>query len=151
MKIILSTVVALFLLGCGESKSTSHEVKNEVTPKNEVVKTVVVAEKKVAPKQQKVVVAEKKVTPAKTKETDAKVDGAQLFSACAGCHGVHGEKKALGKSQVIGGWEASTVVTVLKGYKEGTYGGAMKAVMKGQASKLSSAEIDALAKHIATL
>jgi len=151
MKIILSTAVALFLLGCGESKSTSHEVKNEVAAKSEVVETVASAEKKIAPKEQKVVVAQKKATASKTKETVAKVDGAQLFAACAGCHGAHGEKKALGKSQVIGGWEASKVVTALKGYKEGTYGGAMKAVMKGQASKLSNAEIDALAKHISTL
>jgi len=168
MKIVLSTVVALFLLGCGESKSTSHEVKNELTPKSEVVEKVAVVEEKVAPKEEKVVVAEEKIAPTETKEVIVKevvpeaqaiasntetnnVDGAKLFVACAGCHGANGEKKALGKSKVITGWEASKVVTALKGYKDGTYGGAMKAVMKGQASKLSDAEIDALAKYISTL
>ena len=167
MKIILSTVVALFLLGCGESKSTSHEVKNEAAVKSEVVEKVAVVEEKVAPKEEKIVVAEEKVTPTETKEAvveevvpEAKeaasnatssIDAAKLYVACAGCHGVHGEKKALGKSQVIGGWEASKVVTALKGYQDGTYGGAMKAVMKGQASKLTPQEITALSEYISAL
>ncbi|MBA1432331.1 MAG: c-type cytochrome [Epsilonproteobacteria bacterium] len=81
----------------------------------------------------------------------AAVDGAKLFTACSGCHGAKGEKKALGKSQIIGGWESARIVTALKGYKDGTYGGAMKAVMKGQASKLSDAEIKALADYISEL
>lgn len=34
-------------------------------------------------------------------------DGATLFKACAACHGASAEKAALGKSQIIKGWEAS--------------------------------------------
>jgi len=40
------------------------------------------------------------------------------------------------------------IVTALKGYKDGTYGGAMKGMMKGQVSKLSDADIDAIAAEI---
>jgi len=187
MKIILSTVVALFLLGCGESKSTSHEAKSVAPAKTEVVEKVAVVEEKVAPKEEKVVVAEERITPTQTTKVVAEevvpeveavaeevvpaskaivqevktavkeapkstaVDAAKIYVACAGCHGVHGEKKALGKSQVIQGWEASKVVTALQGYKDGTYGGAMKGVMKGQASKLNDAQIKALAEYISKL
>ena len=37
--------------------------------------------------------------------TLAATDGATLYKKCAGCHGANGEKKALGKSLVIKGWE----------------------------------------------
>ena len=79
------------------------------------------------------------------------VDGATLFKACATCHGDKGEKKALGASQVIGGWEAAKVEEALKGYKAGTYGGAMKSVMVGQAKKLDDDSIKAVAEYISTL
>ena len=70
------------------------------------------------------------------------------YAACAGCHGQKGEKKALGKSEVITGWAADKTVAALKGYKDGSYGGAMKGVMKGQVARLSDADIQALADQI---
>lgn len=75
-------------------------------------------------------------------------DGAALYKKCASCHGAHAEKKALGKSQIIAGWDTAKTVEALKGYKAGTYGAAMKGVMKGQVAALSDADIDALAAHI---
>ncbi len=78
-------------------------------------------------------------------------DGAGLYKACAGCHGANGEKPALGKSEVITGWEASKTVAALKGYKDGSYGKSMKGVMKGQVARLDDAQIDALAKYIESL
>ena len=80
--------------------------------------------------------------------TMASADGAAIFTKCAACHGATAEKKALGKSQVIKGWKAQKVVAALKGYKDGTYGGAMKGVMKGQVSSLSNAQIESVAKFI---
>jgi cytochrome c553 len=74
---------------------------------------------------------------------------AASFAPCAACHGANGEKPALGKSQVIKGWEASKIVAALNGYKDGSYGGAMKGVMKGQVAKLSDADIADLAAQIA--
>lgn len=78
-------------------------------------------------------------------------DGAALYKSCVGCHGVNGEKKALGKSEIIAGWEVEKTVNALKGYQDGTYGGPMKGVMKGQAARLDDAKIEAIAKYISTL
>lgn len=70
---------------------------------------------------------------------------------CAGCHGTNAEKAALGKSQIIKGWSVTKVSDALNGYKAGTYGGVMKTVMKGQASKLSDADIKAVSEYISSL
>jgi cytochrome c553 len=80
--------------------------------------------------------------------TGLSADGAELYKKCAGCHGVNAEKKALGKSQIIKGWDAQKTVAALKGYKDGTYGGAMKALMRGQVAALNDAQIESLAKFI---
>lgn len=74
--------------------------------------------------------------------------GAALYKPCIACHGAKGEKKALNKSQVIQGWDVEKIVASLKGYKDGSYGGAMKGVMKGQVTKLSDDQIKALAEYI---
>ena len=80
--------------------------------------------------------------------TSAIAGGADVYKKCAGCHGLTGEKKALGKSAVIKGWEATKTVAALKGYKAGTYGGAMKGLMKGQVTSLDDTQIEAVAKFI---
>ncbi len=73
---------------------------------------------------------------------------AALYKKCAGCHGANGEKKALGKGKVITGMAAADVVTALNGYKDGSYGGAMKGLMKGQVTGLSDDDIKALGTYI---
>lgn len=73
---------------------------------------------------------------------------AASWAPCASCHGATAEKSALGKSQIIKGWEASKVEAALNGYKNGTYGGVMKGVMKGQVSRLSDEDIKDLAQQI---
>ena len=75
-------------------------------------------------------------------------DGAALFKKCAACHGPNGEKSALGKSKIIKDLSQADIVTAMKGYKDGTYGGAMKALMKGQVAALSDEDIEAIATHI---
>jgi cytochrome c553 len=82
--------------------------------------------------------------------TAATLSAASL-AACATCHGAKMEKPALGKSAIIAGWDEAKTVAALKGYKDGTYGGAMKAVMKGQTARLSDADIADLAKQIAAI
>ncbi|OHE09043.1 MAG: cytochrome C [Sulfurimonas sp. RIFOXYD12_FULL_33_39] len=77
--------------------------------------------------------------------------GETIFKACAGCHGMSGEKAALGKSQIIRGWSAKKVAETLNGYKNDSYGGAMKGVMKGQVSGLSSEDINLLSEYISKL
>lgn len=80
--------------------------------------------------------------------TAALADGATVYKKCIACHGVGAEKKALGKSAIIKGWETEKVVAALKGYKDGTYGGAMKGIMKGQVSALNDAQILEVAQYI---
>ena len=76
-------------------------------------------------------------------------DGAALFKKCAGCHGQHGEKHALGKSAVIGGMDVAQIEADLKGYKAGTLNKhGMGMLMKGQVAALSDADIKALAEYI---
>ena len=63
------------------------------------------------------------------------------LGACKGCHGANFEKKALGKSKVVADMTKAEVSAALVGYKNGTYGGAMKGVMKGQVAKYSEADL----------
>ena len=78
--------------------------------------------------------------------------GKALFAKCAGCHGQKGEKKALGKSEVIGGWDAAKTEEALKGYKAGTRNvHTMGGLMKGQVAAYSDADIKAVAAYISTL
>ena len=69
-------------------------------------------------------------------------------AACIGCHGASFEKKAMGKSKVVKEMSKADIVAALKGYKAGTYGGAMKGMMKGQVAALSDADMEALAASI---
>lgn len=76
-------------------------------------------------------------------------EGADLYKKCAACHGAAGEKAALGKSKIIKDMGVSGVITALKGYKDGSYGGASKAIMKGQVAALTDAQITSIATYIA--
>lgn len=84
-------------------------------------------------------------------EVVATSDGKKLFQKCAGCHGANAEKKALNKSDIIQNWDAAKIEMALNGYKDGTYGGTMKGLMKGQTASLSEKDIEALAQYIPTL
>jgi cytochrome c553 len=134
--IISSLVLASIFTACTDDKKeqTTHEVA-----KTEIKKEVK------APVESKHEVKKEVKAPVEVQEKTA----AQLFGACAGCHGSDASKKALGKSAVIKGWDSAKIESALNGYKNGTYGGAMKGIMKGQVSKLSSSDIKKLAAHIA--
>jgi cytochrome c-type protein NapB len=69
-------------------------------------------------------------------------------AACIGCHGQSFEKKAMGKSKVVKDMSKEDIIKALKGYKDGSYGGAMKGMMKGQVASLSDADIEAIAEAI---
>jgi len=79
-------------------------------------------------------------------------DGGALYQKCGACHGLKGEKAALGKSEVINGWSADKTLEALKGYKAGTRNiHGMGAIMKGQMATLSDGDMKVLADHIAGL
>ncbi len=69
-------------------------------------------------------------------------------AACAGCHGQHFEKKAMGQSKIVKDMSQADIIKALEGYKDGTYGGGMKAIMKGQVANLSNADIKAMAAQM---
>lgn len=76
--------------------------------------------------------------------------GAKLYAKCVSCHGANAEKKALGTSQVIKGWDAQQIEDSLLGYQNGTYGGNMKTIMVGQVANMTPEEIKILSEHIAS-
>jgi cytochrome c-type protein NapB len=69
-------------------------------------------------------------------------------AACAGCHGADFGKAAMGKSKIVKDMSKADIEKALKGYKDGSYGGAMKGIMKGQVAKLSDEDIKAVAEKI---
>lgn len=79
-------------------------------------------------------------------------DGGALYQKCGACHGLKGEKAALGKSEVISGWSADKTLAALKEYKAGTRNvHGMGAMMKGQVAAMNDADMKALSDHIAGL
>ncbi len=63
------------------------------------------------------------------------------LGACKGCHGQNFEKHALGKSKIVKEMSKADISAALVGYKNGTYGGPMKGVMKGQVARYSEADL----------
>jgi len=73
-------------------------------------------------------------------------DGKAAYAKCAGCHGINGEKVALGKSAKIGGTD---VLADLQGYKAGTLNKhTMGGLMKGQVASMDDATMKAVADYI---
>ena len=70
------------------------------------------------------------------------------LGACKGCHGANWEKAALGKSKIVKDMSEADIAAAMIGYKDGTYGGPMKGVMKGQVARYSAADLKAAAADI---
>ena len=73
---------------------------------------------------------------------------ANPYAKCAGCHGADGEKAALGKSKIIKDMTKADFVSALKGYQDGTYGGATKGLMTAQVKGMDEATMNAIADVI---
>lgn len=69
-------------------------------------------------------------------------------AVCKGCHGQNWEKAAMGKAKVVKDMSKKEIIQALQGYKDGSYGGPMKGLMKVQVAKLSSEEIRKMAADI---
>lgn len=125
-KIILSTLIATFLLtGCGEKKEemqTTTQIVQENT-KEEIQKEVQKPIEKIS-------------------------DGKTLFAKCVSCHGESGEKIALNKSKIIQNLTKDEIIQALIGYKNGSYGGEMKGLMKGQVENLTEDDIKQIAEYL---
>lgn len=152
MKTFLPILCSLLLIGCSDTPpsqaSTAPEISTQAPAPTEANQSSLPAAVTTTAAEPAPVSAEE---PVKTAQITS-IDGEALFGQkCSACHGSKAEKSALGKSQIIAGWKESQTKDALKGYQAGTYGKEMKAVMQGQAKGLNDEQIDALAKHIATL
>ena len=72
-------------------------------------------------------------------------DGAALYKRCASCHGADGAKPP----HVLRGQTSADLLSKMKGYIEGTFGGQQKAVMSSMLKGFSPEELQTLADHIA--
>jgi len=174
-KLLLCSAVAVALLtGCGDDKKESTQT-NQATPEIKKEETLAntqntkqsvdkANEKIEEPKEttttvvqtkEKVIIAPDKVEgdikEVQKEVTENGVDATTLYKTCGSCHGQKAEKSALGKSQIIAGWDKQRIIDALNGYKNGTYGGVMKNIMTGQVSNKTDAEIDALADLISKM
>jgi len=147
-KLLLTlATVSILCTGCDEKETTTKPTV-DTTPTEKITKVVQKPESSPI-KESKVV--EKKITAPIEKKVVSAPDAATLYKKCSACHGLKAEKKALGKSAILKDWDAAMIAKALKGYKNGTYGGAMKGIMKGQVTNLSNKEMELLAHHIENL
>jgi len=71
-------------------------------------------------------------------------------AACAGCHGQQFELAAMGKSKIVKDMSLKDIVNAMKGYKNGTYGDALKGMMMVQVKNLSDSDMEAISLLIKT-
>ena len=81
-----------------------------------------------------------------TKEEDILLEVST--DSCISCHGEYFEKSAMGYSRIVNEMSKEDIKASMNGYKNGTYGREMKALMSAQALQFSEEEIEALAKMI---
>lgn len=171
MRYMISIWSALLLLGCGDApkeEPVHNETQKVSTQTTSLQKTVapplvkheasvdeakedVEARVIESVDESKAAVEKSAVAATEAVQQAAPVDGATIFQQCTSCHGQKAERPALGKSQIIAGWDASKVSEALHGYQDGSYGGAMKALMQAQVKTLSDEQIDAVAVYIESL
>ncbi|WP_370518783.1 hypothetical protein [Sulfurovum sp. bin170] len=158
---VLSVVVAsLLLVGCGdETKEVAKDATAPVAEKTviekatEVASSAVEATKEVATKavEKTAEVAKEAKDAVVEKATEVKeaVAGATIDTkACQACHGAEFEKKAMNVSKIVKDMTKADIITALKGYKDGSYGGNMKTLMKGQVASYDDAKIEAFAAQV---
>ncbi len=148
-KKLLEESAKIAQIGTVVAKNVSEELAKKTQEVSKVLAQKAVEAQKEIEKSLNTISNE--VKKASINSQDLAKKGQVLFMKCAGCHGASGEKPALGKSKVIKAWDSNRVVDVLKGYKDGSYGGVMKGVMKGQVTSLSNEDMNALGAYISTL
>jgi len=128
--VLLSTLTILAFSACSSTEETKKD--NTTLTAKEAVKSITDTNKKdyaVKPKS-----------------------GEVLYNTkCASCHGRNGKVSALNASKQIAGWSSEKTEKILNGYKTGTSGRSMKAIMQAQVKPLSKEEIKRISDYIATL
>jgi len=60
---------------------------------------------------------------------------------CTGCHGTNFEKAALGRSKIVNEMTSDEINASIFGYQDGSYGGPMKGLMKGQVIGMTQEDV----------
>ena len=137
MKYILPLVVSLFFTACNDATQNRVAASDTNITLKEQTATHLEADKAA-------------IQPI-VEVNSTEINGETIFNKCKSCHGNNAEKKALGASQIINGWEVTKIEHALKGYQQGTYGASMKNIMSAQAKGLSDEEIKKVAIYIHSL
>ncbi|MBL4730895.1 MAG: c-type cytochrome [Sulfurimonas sp.] len=146
LSVLTSLVVLVFLVACSSDEKAASKVV-------EAPMEVVVEEKLevIDAPALKTLVEEATTDIVESVIIDTKIDAKLLYATCISCHGANGEKAALGKSEVIQGWDTQRTIDALNGYSDETYGGAFKVMMKAQSDKLDETQKKAIAEYISNL
>jgi len=150
-KILLSiATISILYSGCTEEKKTEEKkvtvpIQKTQTPQETTTPTTI-AENIIEQKEEKIV---KPQIEEPIQKIVIAPNATSLFKKCIACHGKNAEKKALNQSEIIKDWSAEKISNALKGYKDGSYGGTMKGLMKSQVATLSDQDIELLSHHIA--
>jgi len=142
--ILLSTLTILAFSACSDNtqdKKTQNIMHEKISAVKEAKAVVKQAVEKV----------EKTNTTTSQIVSEAKSGESLYVTKCSSCHGKHAEKSALNSSQIIAGWESTKIQNALSGYKNGTYGGKMKGIMKGQVIPLNEGQTERLSTYISSL
>ncbi len=141
--IIFSTSAVLLLSACS-AEEVSQEKKTVIDHKIDAVQE---AKKSVAAMNTQT----QAVTSAAVAAVQSPNASSLYANRCASCHGLNAEKAALNASQNIAQWDSKKIQDALQGYKNGTYGGKMKAIMQGQSKSLTDEEIKLISDYITSL
>lgn len=148
-QIILVAAISLALSACGKGTEEATEAAVESG------KAAVETGKAVVESGEKAIEQAKEAIAPKAEEAVAQsanaADGKAVYSACAGCHGADGKLEALSVSPVIAGQSKDDLMMKIKGYKDGSFGGAMKATMAPMVANLNDDQIAAVAEYISGL
>lgn len=138
------TMAALVFSGCGGDKKVEERVSEIQT---NIPSQTVEQNTSIAPVATETIKKESTQTP---KATESSLDGKQIFNTrCAACHGEKGEGKA--SYPKLAGLSKEDAIKMLKGYADGSYGKAQKAIMIGQAKGINDSEKEAVAEYISLL
>ena len=152
--LIVTALLAIGLSACGKKE----EAQTEAPPPAPVAEAPAAAP---APAPEATAAAPETAAPAPAPEAAVPAAaspvaaagnpaGTKKFAAsCASCHGANGQ--GMGTFPKLVGLTADTVKSRLADYKAGKQVGPQSAVMMPIASMLTTAEVDELASHIASL
>ena len=135
--LIISLLFTISFVGCSEKEADTQPTTEVEKPANRA-EIPEESEEPEVPEQEVI-----KMIPERS--------GKQLFAKCISCHGPFAEKSALSRSQIIRGWNQEKIINALNGYKDDSYGGEMKQIMKSQIGSYSQEEIKRVAEYISNL